>query len=215
MVKNLADVLEHELKISLTYINSCQWNNKEFYADYVAQTFYYVRHSTRLLALAASRLNYENEQNLHLRFIKHLGEESNHEKLALNDLKNLGYAKEDFPELSSTRLLYEPQYYKIEHENPLALMGYILYLEALAQKACPPLAKKITDHYGAKTATFLHVHGEEDPKHVAEAVKLIGSLDGANLKAVHENLLQSSYVFNQILSELNEKWRITSTKKSA
>lgn len=214
-MKDLSITLEKEIKKTIDNIYSCNWSNKDFYSDYVAQTFYYVRHSTRLLALCASRLNYETEQPIHLRFIKHLGEEFNHEKLATNDLKNLGVHVNDFPELITTRLLYEPQYYKIEHERPLALMGYVLYLEALAQKLSPIVAKEISNKYGPKTATFFQVHGEEDPKHVAEAVKLISSLSEADLISIENNLIQSSEIYNMLIHDLQAKWFKSSLKKSA
>ncbi|MBC7540862.1 MAG: iron-containing redox enzyme family protein [Bacteriovorax sp.] len=214
-MQGLEKVLAIELDLSIKHVNECDWKNKEFYADYVAQTFYYVRHSTRLLALCASRLNYEQEQQLHLRFIKHLGEESNHEKLALNDLKHLGYSIDDFKEHNTTRIFYEPQYYKIEHEKPLALMGYVLYLEALAKYVCPPLTQIITELHGNRTASFLQVHGEEDPAHVEQALKMIMSLDDANLAIIEKNIIQSSYAYNQMISELKIKWNNAHYKKSA
>lgn len=211
----LNKILSIELEKSISQINECNWLDKNFYADYVAQTFYYVRHSTRLLALCASRLSYEDQQKIHLRFIKHLAEESNHELLALKDIGHLGYSLDDFPELEATRLFYEPQYYKVEHQNPLALMGYILFLEALAQKVCPPLTKKLTECHGKRTATFFHVHGEEDPEHVAEALKMIQSLDKNSLEHIEQNLIQSSYAYGQLISDLQLKWKISIYKKSA
>ena len=215
MTKNCERILVLELEKSMEQIQKYNWENREFYADYMAQTFYYVRHSTRLLAVCASRLSYEKEQEIHLRFIKHLAEESNHEKLALNDLKNLGFSINDFPELSATRLFYEPQYYKIEREKPLALMGYILFLEALAQQVCPLLTKKINEYHGKRTATFFHVHGEEDPEHVSEALKMIKTLDTPNLQAIEANLVQSAYAYSQMVNELSMKWKNSYLKKAA
>lgn len=204
-MKDLQKTLDLELARAMEQIDSCDWNNKNFYADYMAQTFYYVRHSTRLLALAASRLSYEDQQTFHLRFIAHLREESNHEKLALNDLKYLGFKKEDLPEHSCTRLFYEPQYYKIEHQRPLALMGYILFLEALAQKACPKLVETLAETYGNRCATFFHVHGEEDPAHVEAALKVISELDNIDLQQVIQNLSQTAYAYHCLLDELKMK----------
>jgi len=214
-MKDLQRTLDLEIANTLEKINECDWSQKNFYADYMAQTFYYVRHSTRLLALAASRLPYEEEQSFHLRFIAHLREESNHEKLALNDLKYLGFKKEELPELSSTKLFYEPQYYKIEHERPLALMGYILFLEVLAQKACPALVERLAKQYGNRCATFFHVHGEEDPAHVEAALNLIGNLKEKDLESIRLNLIQSSYAYNSLLSELQSKWMSVGLKKTA
>jgi pyrroloquinoline quinone (PQQ) biosynthesis protein C len=211
-MEKLKLALEQSVGHSKGVMESLPWDNREFYANYLAQTFFYVRHSTRMLATSAGRLSYEAQQNLHIRFLKHLGEEAGHEKLALNDLKALGYNIEDFKELDATRFFYETQYYKIEHKDPLAIMGYILYLEVLAQFVCPPLTQKITQLYGKKTATFLLVHGEEDPHHVEEAQKLIASLPPQALTVITENLLQSSCAFNLMMNEMvimakNAKWK--------
>lgn len=203
-MNKLQDALKRSIELSKKSYVNMPWDNKEFYANYMAQTFYYVRHSTRILALSASRLNYENQQKIHLRFLKHLGEEANHEKLAINDLKFLGHKIEDFKELNATRFFYEPQYYKIEHLHPMALMGYILYLEVLAQNVCPPLSKKLAELYGKKSATFLLVHGEEDPHHVDEAQKLLSELDPTALHFITENLEQSAFAFDNMMCEIRD-----------
>lgn len=203
-MQKLQAALSQSVNLLQNSYESMPWDNREFYANYLAQTFYYVRHSTRLLATSAGRLDYEGQQALHLRFLKHLGEEANHERLALNDLKALGYSVDEFKELNSTRFFYETQYYKIEHIDPLALMGYILYLEVLAQNICPPLAKKLTHLYGKKAATFLLVHGEEDPHHVEEAQKLLSSLAPPTLEIITENLIQSSSAFDLMMKEIND-----------
>ncbi|QDK41614.1 hypothetical protein DOM21_09140 [Bacteriovorax stolpii] len=215
LMDKLKEALNHSVSILLNSYESMPWENKDFYANYMAQTFFYVRHSTRMLALSAGRLNYEQQQMIHLRFLKHLGEEANHERLALNDLKALGYSIEDFKELNSTRFFYEPQYFKIEHQDPLALMGYILYLEVLAQKICPPLSKKLSTIYGKKAVTFLFVHGEEDPHHVEEAQKLLASLPPQTLEIITENLLQSSCAFNWMMKEIEDSVAFQPLKKIA
>jgi hypothetical protein len=214
-MQKLQMVLSKAVYLITNSYESMPWDNSEFYANYLAQTFYYVRHSTRLLALSASRLSYQDQQGLHLRFLKHLGEEANHEQLVLNDLKNLGYTPKDFQELLMTKLFYESQYYKIEHQSPLALMGYILYLEVLAQNICPPLSKIIINVYGSKVASFLLIHGNEDPQHVAEAQKVLSDIDPDSLKIITENLEQSSYAFNLIVREILEKTQKENWKKSA
>lgn len=214
-MEKLNRALEESIALSKESYENMPWDNKTFYANYMAQTFYYVRHSTRILALSAGRLDYENHQHVHLRFLKHLGEEANHEKLATNDLKFLGYNITDFKELNSTRFFYEPQYYKIEHQHPMALMGYILFLEVLALNVCPPLSRKLHDIYGKKAATFLFVHGEEDPHHVSEAKKLLESLDSTALKFITENLTQSAYAFDMMMKEIRDSSVNCSIKKVA
>lgn len=214
-MEKLKLALNQSVSLLQNSYESLPWDNKEFYANYLAQTFYYVRHSTRLLATSAGRLSYEKEQHLHLRFLKHLSEEANHERLAVNDLKFLGHNVADYPELNATRFFYETQYYKIEHKDPLALMGYILYLEVLAQNVCPPLAKKLSEIYGKKAVTFLLVHGEEDPHHVDEANKLLASLAPPALEVITENLLQSSQAFDLMMKEIEDSVKVAKLKKIA
>lgn len=215
MITKLNRALDISIDITQKTYENMPWDNKNFYANYIAQTFYYVRHSTRMLALSAGRLDYENQQHIHLRFLKHLSEEANHEKLALNDLLFLGYKISDFKELNSTRIFYETQYYKIEHQHPIALMGYILFLEALALNVCPPLSRKLHEIYGKNSATFLFVHGEEDPHHVSEAQKLLETLDAPTLNFVIENLNQSAYAFEMMMKEIRDQAQILPVKKSA
>lgn len=212
---NLNRTLEHVIALSQDSYEQMPWANREFYSNYLAQTFYYVRHSTRILALSAGRLDYENQQKIHLRFLKHLGEEANHEKLALNDLKFMGHTIDDFDELNTTRFFYETQYYKIEHQHPLALMGYILFLEVLAQNVCPPLSRKLADLHGKKSATFLLVHGEEDPEHVSEAKKLLETLDARAIDHITVNLEQSAYAFDHMMLEIRDVTTKKKVKKAA
>src|SRR5687768_17384452 len=77
----------------------------QIYAQYLAQTYYYVSHSTRLLALSASRFSVSHE-DLHRRFIAHMVEEKGHHLIAAADLKKLGYDIKLISELPTTKVLY-------------------------------------------------------------------------------------------------------------
>ena len=124
---------ESSVAIMSEGIRNYPWENKRAYAEFLAQTYYYICHSTRLLAASAARFSQE-DQGMHKRFLLHTDEENSHELLALRDLQKLGFSIKDFPEMAQTRILYEVQYYKVEHCDPAALMGYILALETLAGK---------------------------------------------------------------------------------
>src|SRR5262245_13457821 len=78
-------------------VDSFPWAHREAYAAWLAQTYYYVSHSTRLLALAASRYTVADDA-FHLRCLEHLREEKSHEKLATADLKALGKTAREYPE---------------------------------------------------------------------------------------------------------------------
>ncbi len=58
------------------------WEDKWTYAEWLAQTFFYVRHATRVLAKAAYRCSFEDE-GLHKKLLEGINEEKNHEIIDL------------------------------------------------------------------------------------------------------------------------------------
>ena len=168
------------------------WENKDAYALYLAQTYYYLIHSTRLLGAGAARFN-ADEEALHRRYLDHAREEKSHHLLAKKDLENLGYRLDSYSELSVTRQVYEPQYYKIEHLDPTALFGYIFALEGVSAKRAGQICKTVENCHGKSAAGFLRVHGNEDPDHLDQAFKSIAGLEKRRLKHIHENFSQSCY----------------------
>lgn len=180
------------------------WHEKAAYAQFLAQTFYYVRHSTRLLALAAGLIP-TGEKKAFDRYIKHIAEERNHELLARHDLKALGYDLDQMPEMPSTRLLWEPQYYKVMHQTPMALLGYILPLEMLAANEGGAVVQLIRQAHGSDCLSFLKLHGEEDIKHVQDALKLAESLRGTDREAVFGNIEQTIYSYATWLDDMAQR----------
>ncbi len=183
---------------------SFPWDNKATYAEFLAQTFYYVQHSTRLLALAAGLIPLKDKKSFD-RYIKHISEEKNHELLAKHDLKNLGFDLDQMSEMASTRLLWEPQYFKVIHKSPMALLGYILPLEALAANEGGKVVQALKEAHGEKCLSFLKLHGEEDIKHVQDAIALAESLDAADYAFVFENIDQTVVAYAQWLNDIASK----------
>lgn len=196
------------LKATIQEVNESleqvRWNDRYVYGNFLAQTYYFVCHSTRLLALAASRFPVSQDQ-FFKRFVAHLGEEKNHERIALADLKNLGFQLSDFPELGQTRAFYEAQYYKIEHLGPTVLMGYILFLEAIAVEAGPGIYESVALVHGEKATRFLKVHIEEDPGHVEQAVGVIQQVPDLERQLIQQNLVQSGQVYGLMMLSLGKK----------
>lgn len=186
-----------------TIIDSFPWEDPQKYANFLAQTYYFVRHSTRLLMTAGGRMKH-SDQVFFRRFLAHLGEENGHENLLLNDLKNLGYSINDFPETPETRMFWESQYYKIEHNDPLSLLGYIFVLEKLGAIEGSKLMNVIPGLYGQKACSFIKVHGEEDIDHIEKAVEQIESLPLHRYKLVKENIDQSISAYIIFLNKIAE-----------
>jgi hypothetical protein len=182
------------------------WEDRRAYADWSAQTYYYVRHSTRLLAAAAARFAYDERGNaLHHRFAAHMAEEKKHELLCLHDLKQLAMSIDGLPEHHSTRAFYEPQYYKIEHGAPIALFGYILPLEAIGPACGHRIIDRVVAEHGEKAASFLKLHSEEDVEHLNKALTLMESLPPAERRLVEENVRQTTYGYVAMLQDIRRQ----------
>ena len=198
MIKKKVEKITMSIENSISQVN---WENEEVYANFLAQTYYFVNHSIRLLSLSVCYIP-ESQRGFQDRFISHIEEESNHDLILLKDLQKLGKSIEDYPELPETKLLWQSQYYQVQNVNPLSLLGYILFLEALAVGAGERLYKEIKAHY-KKGFQFLKVHAEEDVDHVEKAYETIGKLDVITQKIILSNLEQSAHAYKHMIESLN------------
>jgi thiaminase len=184
-------------------VESFPWHARRAYADWLAQTYYYVRHSTRLLAAAAARFAHDERGTaLHQRFAEHMGEEKRHELLALHDMRALGHTLEEFPERDATRMFYETQYYKIEHQDPLTLFGYILQLEAGMARKGNYILEQTDVLYGRAAGTFVRVHAQDDVEHVEKAFAALAGLSDETLQLIERNLRQSATAYLFLLQAI-------------
>jgi predicted metal-dependent hydrolase len=200
-------VKEHVERCTESIRAACEafpWQDKSAYAEWLTQTYFYVRHTTRLAALAAARFEFGARGDaLHDRFAQHIGEEHRHERLCVHDLKQLGLSLEGSCERNSTRLLYEPQYYKIEHQSPSVVFGYIVALEAIGPVYGPQIVETVTHAFGPKCAAFLKVHAEEDEDHIEKALAMISAVHEHERAWVLENLEQTTYAYRAMLADLS------------
>lgn len=204
---NSTEQFEKRLNKSKQIIDSLNWENKDFYANYLAQTYYFVCYSTRLLARSISTFSIE-EENMYARFVEHIKEENYHEKIAKKDLDLLGYNIKGFEELSYTKTFWESQFFKIDKYGGYALLGYILYLEAVAVRCFDDVYKRLSKSYGDKCTKFVKVHVAEDPSHVEHAKELINSMDTSRKAIIWENFYQTADIYEQILMQILEKMTV-------
>jgi len=179
------------------------WSSVDAYGAWLTQTYHYVCHSTRLLALSAARFDLK-QNKLHSRFIEHLREEKGHEILAINDLKQLGKTIHDFSEFTETSAFYKTQYYWIEHVSPLAFYGYILCLEGYAVHRGGHFFKKIVENFGDKHASFLKTHKDEDTGHLKKAFDQLKNLPESDLSYITQNFIESCDLYDAILHRVYE-----------
>jgi hypothetical protein len=176
-------------------------HERRAYGDFLAQIYYWVSHSTRLLALAASRLGTEHEPQ-HRRFLEHAREESGHHLYAERDLKHLDLRVDDFPELAPTAALYQTQYYLVEHVHPTALFGYIIVLEGMSVLCGREGWKRASAAFGEKAASFLRMHSDADENHLPKAFAAVTALPAPLQAGVRINCRNSLDLFRAILRDV-------------
>ncbi len=192
------------------------WAERRAYADWLAQTYFYVRHSTRLLAAAAARFSHDaRDTALHYRFATHMAEEKKHELLCVHDLSAIGETLDSLPERHSTRMFYEPQYYKIEHQAPIALFGYILPLEAIGPLHGMRVLDPIIRSHGEKAASFLKLHAAEDVEHLDKALLMLDGIGAAERRLVQENMRQTTYAYVAILHDIRRHFDTPDSERAA
>jgi hypothetical protein len=177
------------------------WSNKKAYADLIAQTYFYSRHTTRILGLAGVHFPFSQSQ-LHYRFLRHAAEETGHERLTTKDLKTLGFGLENFSESPATMALYQTQYYWIQHVEPAAIYGYILALEGFSAHHCRKMYETCKALYGADASLFWKVHSEDDPDHIEKALFYVEQLPEATLQNIRVNTLQTAAYYSEIYHEI-------------
>jgi hypothetical protein len=176
-------------------------DERRAYGDFLAQIYYWVSHSTRLLALAASRLGTEHEPQ-HRRFIEHAREENGHHLYAERDLKHLDLRVDEFSELAPTAALYQTQYYLVEHVHPTAFFGYIIVLEGMSVLCGREGWKRASTAFGEKAASFLKMHSIADEDHLPKAFAAVTALPAPLQVAVRTNCRNSLELYRAILRDV-------------
>ena len=179
------------------------WNNKFFYSHWLAQSYYYTTYSTRMLAYAAGWTQ-SSDQSYYRRSLVHISEEQGHDLIALNDLKNLGETIQNFPELATTRSMWECQFYKIQ-KDPANLLGYILALEAFAVRTLKEFNQELLKTYSDNSTRFVKVHADDDPDHVEEALVQIQKCNPEQQKNIMLSFEQTITMYQFILQEINQQ----------
>ncbi len=213
-MKKLFEALSSEYTLRF---ESFPWDRREELAVWSAQTYYYTSHITRIMASCAANIKVGDDV-IHKFFIRHLSEEMGHQHLAAQDVKALGFDISQIPELPSTRLFYEPQYYK-SIKDPLSFYGFGLMLELLAITGGGKIYQRIRS--SGLDSSFLRVHIKEDESHAPAVENVLKSVSPATQRRIEDNCAQSFLAYDMMLIEIKafaEKLRekeLKDTKKVA
>lgn len=182
-VENIQHEINRALDSMQDSIEHFPWENREAYVSWMAQSFEYVQYVTRILSLTGGRLpmTYNKLSN---RFIQHSAEERGHEKLLINDCKALGVDIQNIPVLPEAEGFHKSLYYWIYQGNPLAVLGWAIFLEAFAVRYGETIFKRTEPAHGKKACSFLHVHIHEDPDHVQKGEEILKTLEAKDFVEV-------------------------------
>ena len=188
---------------SLGVIREFPWDNRKAYADFLAQTYYYVCHTTRLLAVCAARIGVDREK-LHHRFLKHAAEERSPHLLAERDVEALGSSLSALPERAVTSALYESQYFRAEHISPTMIFGYIFALEGLAAIHGPYVYESVKQCYGDRAVAFVKLHANDDPGHLERSFAIMDGMSDSEISLIHRNFRFTRDLYLALLREIRE-----------
>jgi pyrroloquinoline quinone (PQQ) biosynthesis protein C len=146
------------------------------YTRYLLNAFGYSRHSSIVMALAASRcMNSHPELASYL--LHHAEEEAGHYKWALADLEGFNvseaqaYATRPAP---ACRAMVGYVYYNAGHANPIGIFGWMYVLEAVGEDLGGEVARKLAHALGEqKSLRFVGGHALSDVGHTHELAEQI------------------------------------------
>lgn len=81
--RDLKVLLNKEIQETSKLLQALNWKDPRVYNDFLAQTYFYVCHSTKLLKVCAARVDQKKDQALYEHLMNHIKEENNHERYAL------------------------------------------------------------------------------------------------------------------------------------
>jgi pyrroloquinoline quinone (PQQ) biosynthesis protein C len=201
---NTRDVVVKSIRSMQAVLDSLTWEDPACYAEYLAQTYFYVRHATRVLAKAAWRCNFE-EEPLHKKLLQGINEEKNHELMCTSDLEHVGYDLKEFTELPETSAYYQTLYAMIDAHGPYALLGYFVSLEGLGAIGFNDVYNRVVKTYGKGGAQFIEVHAHLDQGHFEEGLSYILTLPEAQQRLVAETCIVAGRHYESFLKGLGLK----------
>jgi pyrroloquinoline quinone (PQQ) biosynthesis protein C len=179
---------EIQKQVEATYraLTRYPWRSREKYAAWLAQTYFYVKQVSRVLAAAAARTP-ETHAELHDHFLRAITEEKEHGLLALQDLEDLGYTIDDFSEHPLTTAYYLTLFQMIDRAGSVALLGYFFVLEGYAGMHGKEVYAILREAHGGRALRFVEEHAVLDADHFPRSLELLNQLGPSDLAVVHQS----------------------------
>jgi hypothetical protein len=212
-INDVEKAFEQSVGHMIRSVDEFPWENEAAYAQWCAQTYYLVRHTTRFLNLSAGSMTIDQE-NFHQFYLSHLREETGHEMLAYRDLESLGWKIEDAPETMEAQLMLQSQYYWL-FTNPLAHFGFFWCLEKMSVERGLQAIERIRKTHGPECHTFLDLHSADDVQHVINIQERIKDIPQDQYGFIIRNIEQTGILYAKMLREIAAKYDAVKTRKAA
>ena len=181
------------------------WEDLNCYSNWLSQTFAFVSHTPLMLKYACSLL--PKDDPIYIRCKENILEEEDHEKLILDDLDDLSTSLKQFPELATTKALYQRQYYLMKHVNPRALLGNAVMLESLAAEIGDEIYQRLKTAYPYAKHRFVKVHAHEDKSHMESNYKTLDILEDEVKELITQNFKDCAVLYRIFLEETAKPWK--------
>jgi hypothetical protein len=182
------------------------WENQDAYLSWLAQTYEYVRYSTRILALTGGRFPV-SKTAFATRFFQHAAEERGHDRLLVNDAKAFAKDIAELPVFPEAEAFHKSLYFWIYQGDPTVMFGWIFCLEGFAVLNGPRIYERVLAAHGKRGASFLHVHSAEDPDHLEKAFQTVRSLPESDLIKIVQGLDLYCKLYENIFSAIESETR--------
>lgn len=172
-----ADYQKHILSNELLALLAKGGVTIEHYVAYLRETFHLVRHTSRALALAASRIEDEH-RGLRSWLLSQANEEHGHELFCLKDLRALGQPTAEViasdPGPGAWGIVTQ-NYYLATQGHCTAILGVASATEQMGAELAGALSGLVAQKLAVDTnaLTFLRSHSSFDVKHLEEAKNAI------------------------------------------
>lgn len=185
------------------------------YPRYLILMYQIIRASVPLMKIAAEESIIRSKscddvaEKLVNYFNEHIEDELNHDEWLLNDLKEMGYSKQNIYKLIPSEKVSSvvgSQYYWIYHYHPVSLLGYIAVLEGYPVSIETLKFIQSRTSYPDSAFRTLYHHAYQDPVHKDHLDNLLNTLI---LTEEQKQLILSNSFFTvriciQLFKELSE-----------
>ncbi len=173
----VADYQTHILKSDLIALLTKGALTRDHYIAYLRETFHLVRHTSRALALAASRVD-DEQRSLRAWLLEQAHEEHGHELFCIKDLRNLGVPTD---ELAASQpgpgawSMVTQNYFLATHGHPAGILGVASATEQMGAELAGALSMVVNSRLDidSNALTFLRSHSSFDVRHLQEVEKAI------------------------------------------